>query len=163
MTPSRQTFILLTALLLMVNGEAQAQELAFRNLTTSDGLSQSVVNGIACDRKGYMWFATEDGLNRYDGYTVRVYRQDPGKVNSLTDNYIWRLHHGQEGRLWIGTFKGGLNLYDPRRDQFSSYRHKPTDTTSLSNNNVTAVFEDSEGTIRKELVSSLSSLPGGPR
>ncbi len=147
MTPPRQTLILLTTLLLGVDGEAQTQELAFHNLTTSDGLSQSVVNGIACDRQGYMWFATEDGLNRYDGYTIRVYRQDPGKVNSLTDNYIWRLHHSQEGKLWIGTFKGGLNLYDPRRDQFSSYRHNPTDTTSLSNNNVTAVFEDSEGTL----------------
>ncbi|MCK5573937.1 MAG: hypothetical protein KAJ12_14300, partial [Bacteroidetes bacterium] len=84
MTPPRQTLILLTTLLLGVDGEAQTQELAFHNLTTSDGLSQSVVNGIACDRQGYMWFATEDGLNRYDGYTIRVYRQDPGKVNSLT-------------------------------------------------------------------------------
>jgi ligand-binding sensor domain-containing protein/signal transduction histidine kinase len=119
----------------------------FRHLTTSNGLSQPVVNAIAQDQRGYLWFATEDGLNRYDGYTVTSYRHNPGESSSLADNYIWRLQSSRNGDLLIGTFKGGLNLYHPSRDGFSSYRHDPEDTSSLSSDNVTAVLEDASGNL----------------
>jgi len=141
-----QRLLLLTAgVALCIRAESHPEELVFRHLTTSNGLSQSVVNAIAQDQQGYIWFATEDGLNRYDGYSITSYRHDPAQSTSLADSYIWRLQCSRTGDLLVGTFKGGVNLYHPSRDRFSCYRHDPLDTTSLSSDNVTALYEDAEG------------------
>lgn len=65
------------------------QTLAFRRLTLDDGLSQSSINCIAQDAQGFMWFGTQDGLNRYDGYEFQVYRNDPADPFSLSSNSVW--------------------------------------------------------------------------
>jgi len=119
----------------------------FRRLSPKEGLSQSVVNAIARDNQGYLWFATQDGLNRYDGYAFKVYRHDLADSTSLPDNFIWRLLQSRKGELWIGTFKGGLGRYNPESDNFTSYRNDPENSSSLSNNNVTAVYEDPRGAL----------------
>ncbi len=126
---------------------AQRMEMEFRVLSLNEGLSQSVVNAIARDNQGYMWFATQNGLNRYDGYEFKVYRHDFADSTSLPDNFIWRLLHSRKGELWIGTFKGGLGRYNPASDNFSSYQNDPGNSASLSNNNVTAVYEDPRGVL----------------
>ncbi len=119
----------------------------FRRISTDDGLSQSVVLCMAQDRRGFMWFGTEDGLNRYDGYSFVTYRYDPLDSNSLSSSYIWSLHEDRDGLLWIGTWGGGINCFDPIRNSFTRYRHDPTDTTTISHDRVTAVLEDSLGTL----------------
>ena len=85
----------------------------FTHLSLDDGLSQTTVISILQDSRGFMWFGTQDGLNRYDGYNFVVYRNDPNNLNSLGDNRIRTIVEDLSGILWIGTEAGGLNKYDP--------------------------------------------------
>jgi len=94
-----------------------------------------------------MWFGTEDGLNRYDGYSFVTHRHDPLDSNSLSSSYIWALHEDSDGLIWIGTWGGGINCFDPVRNSFVRYRHDPADTTTIGHDRVTAVIEDSLGTL----------------
>lgn len=123
---------------------SQARQLKFQQFTIDQGLSQSSVNAIAQDRQGYMWFGTQDGLNRFDGYTFKVYRHSPTDSTSISANYIWRIVADPEGHLWIGTSSGGLSRYDPEADCFVSYRHRSKDSTSLLANNIPALYLDSQ-------------------
>src|SRR5687767_3790623 len=82
---------------------AQQQKINFTSLTSKDGLSSSTVTAILKDRQGMMWFATEDGLNKYDGTSFTVYRHSDMDPNSLPANYIESLHEDRSGNLWVGT------------------------------------------------------------
>ncbi|MFL5582307.1 MAG: two-component regulator propeller domain-containing protein [Gemmatimonadaceae bacterium] len=98
-----------------------AQRLQFRYLTPDDGLAASWVPAVAQDRRGFMWFGTVRGLNRYDGYALRTYRHDAADLTSLAGNRVNAIHVDAEGALWIGT-DAGLSRYDTERDAFVSYR-----------------------------------------
>jgi signal transduction histidine kinase/ligand-binding sensor domain-containing protein/DNA-binding response OmpR family regulator len=117
--------VLLTAAM-MTPGAAGAQERldppTFRYLTIADGLSQNAVSAIVQDHRGFLWFGTKDGLNRYDGYTFRVYRHDPFDPTSLSDNSVTALLEDREGELWVGTEGGGLDRFDRDREVFHRYR-----------------------------------------
>ncbi len=82
----------------------------FQSLTNDDGLSQGAINAIAQDELGFMWFGTKDGLNRYDGYEVKVFRNIIGDTTTISSNYINDLKADQQGHLWIATING-LNCY----------------------------------------------------
>ena len=121
------------------------RQLWFEHLSLEDGLSQSHVFAILQDSRGFMWFGTENGLNRYDGYRFTVYLQDPEEPASLSENNIRCLFEDRSGRLWIGTVEGGLNRFDPLEEQFFHYRNDPKDVSSLSNNRVWSIGEDGNG------------------
>jgi len=121
--------------------------LRFDRLTTEDGLSNDQVRGIVQDNHGFIWIATFDGLNRYDGSSIKVYRHDPDDPNSLSNNVVRLPIVDQKGVLWFGTFGGGLNQYDVEKDAFIRYQHDPDNPNSLSNNTIRAVYEDPAGTI----------------
>ena len=91
-----------------------------------------------------MWFATEIGLDRFDGNGFTV-RNIPGDPSSLSHSYLLTLHEDRDGILWIGTFNGGLNRYDPQKDEFQCYRRTPGRSNSLSNDTVGAILEDRDG------------------
>ena len=88
-------------------------EVRFEHLSLEHGLAQSAVQDMVSDELGYMWFGTQYGLSRYDGYEFRNFRHDPDDPNSLSNSRIKTLLRGQEGFLWIGT-RSGLNRLDPR-------------------------------------------------
>lgn len=98
----------------------RGQELKFSSLSSDDGLSQSTINCIVQDNLGFMWFGTQDGLNRYDGYGFKVYRHNPADSTSLLDKYIRCLYVDSKGTLWVGSRKG-LNAYDRIKDQWDVY------------------------------------------
>ncbi|MDN5216475.1 two-component regulator propeller domain-containing protein [Fulvivirgaceae bacterium BMA12] len=124
---------------------AQSPELKFKHITVADGLSFNLVFEIIKDSHGFMWFGTTDGLNKYDGYEMTVYRHIHGDSTALPDNSVWALYEDTAGNLWVGTDGGGLSLYDRRLDRFINYQYSDSDTTSLSHNSVNVIMEDSNG------------------
>jgi ligand-binding sensor domain-containing protein/signal transduction histidine kinase/DNA-binding response OmpR family regulator len=120
---------------------AQAPVLRFKHLGSEQGLSNSTVESIFQDSRGFMWFGTRDGLNKYDGYQMTVYRYNAADSNSISDNYIKYLYEDSHHTLWVGTLNG-LNRFNPGSNNFSRFRHHAADDRSLSHNLVTCIYED---------------------
>jgi len=93
---------------------------SIKKINSEDGLSHNIVNDIEQDGMGFVWIATDDGLNRFDGYEFKVYRFDPEDPTSISGNYIKSLFVDPEGNLWISS-RYGLNLYNPRKDNFTRF------------------------------------------
>ena len=117
----------------------------FTHLTNQDGLSQSTVQAMVKDRYGFMWFGTQDGLNRYDGYQFKVYRHQPKDTTSLRKSHIMCLYEDRQGMLWVGTNNGGLSLLDRKTDGFRHYREMIGDQPGLSQRTITSLYEDRQG------------------
>jgi ligand-binding sensor domain-containing protein/signal transduction histidine kinase len=118
--------------------------LRFDNLGIEDGLSQSTVRVIFQDSLGFLWFGTEDGLNRYDGYSFKVFKPEPNNPYSISSGWITAIIEDQNGRLWIGTHLAGLNQYDPFTRRFTQYNHDPRNPTSLIDDHIRALWVDGE-------------------
>lgn len=104
------------------------------------------VFAMAQDAQGFLWFAGKNGLLRYDGYKVEVFRHDPDDPNSLSSNDVNDLLVDRAGRLWVATLSGGgLNRFDVTGQNFVRYQLDPADPHSLGSNNVYALAEDSRG------------------
>ncbi len=93
-----------------------------QTLSWQDGLSQTTVFAIHHDREGAVWFGTEDGLNRFDGSSFKVYRHDRENTTSLPANTVRSLAEGLDGRIWVGTEGGGVAAFDPDTESFVNYR-----------------------------------------
>jgi len=119
--------------------------LTFTHLTANEGLSQSNVNTILQDRRGFMWFATHDGLNRYDGNTFVVYKNNPSDPASLSGNFLTDLVEDDQGYLWITTQTGGVSKFDPKTERFTAYRHDPGNPNSIGDGPVTSIARDAHG------------------
>jgi len=119
----------------------------FRRLTIDDGLSQSSVNSILQDRKGFLWFATQDGLNRYDGYEFKIFKPEEDQENSLGSRYICSLVEDSSGALWLGTDTSGVDHLDPDQGEFQHYRYVEGNPNSLSNGQVHEVMVDHQGIV----------------
>lgn len=107
-------------LLLCLPALVQAQNkkpLKFSRITVEDGLSQSWVRCILQDRYGFMWIGTDDGLNRYDGYEIKIYKNSPRDKKSIRGNAILSLLEDSQGNFWIGTNKG-LDRYNRTHNTF---------------------------------------------
>jgi signal transduction histidine kinase/ligand-binding sensor domain-containing protein/DNA-binding response OmpR family regulator len=119
----------------------------FEHLTMRDGLSQSTVMSILQDKEGYIWLATESGLNRYDGYTIREYRRERGNPQALASDYIWKIAQDADGDLWLATVGGGVARWDRRTDQFQQFRHDPNDPHSLASDTARTLLIDAQGAV----------------
>lgn len=126
---------------------AQGAGVTFEQLFLQHGLSQSIVKAIVQDHMGFMYFGTEDGLNRYDGYRFSVIRHDPQDVHSLSYNDINALCADSRGYIWVGTFNAGLNRYNPASGRCLRLRREPGASGSISHDNILAVVEDRFGAI----------------
>ena len=135
--------------LVFIGSDTRGQEnrIKFEELSLDAGLSQTIVYSIAQDNEGFMWFATEDGLNRYDGYHFSIIRHDPVVPTSLGYNHILALFIDSRGILWVGTFLRGLDRYDRNSDTFIHYRSVLDDATTISNDMVRCIHEDHNGDI----------------
>ena len=119
----------------------------FEHLTMRDGLSQSTVMSILQDSQGYLWLATESGLNRYDGYSIREYRRERGSGHGLASDYVWSIAEDRHGDLWLATMGGGLARWDRSTDRFQRFRHDPHDAASLASDKVRTLLIDGQGRI----------------
>ena len=121
-----------------------APNIRFGRIDVSRGLSQSVVNCILQDAQGFIWVGTQDGLNRYDGYTFKIFRPASNDPQTINDRWINSLFQDKKGYIWIGTRQGGLNRYDPVTGLFSHFINDPVKPSSLISDQVQAVFVDSQ-------------------
>jgi len=125
---------------------AQPRSLRFEHLGVEQGLAQESVLTILQDRQGFMWFGTQAGLSRFDGYRVTVYKNDPADPGSITDNYVSSSYIDAEGRLWFGT-KGGLARFDREHQKFVRYGEAGGPGAAGANRAVAAIAPDGRGAL----------------
>ena len=125
----------------------QVRDVSFDHIFLEEGLSQSIVKCILQDKSGFMYFGTEDGLNIYDAYSFKILRNSPNDPNSLSYNDIACMCEDSLGRLWIGTFNSGVNLFVKARNKIIRLNHNRNNLNSLSNDNINAIVEDKKGNI----------------
>ncbi len=97
---------------------AQSTEYQFSTLNFSNGLSNNHITSLYKDPRGFMWFGTMSGLNRYDGYEFKVLRHDRNDPHSIGDNFIEQIFEGPEGKMWVQSRSSRFNIYDLATDQF---------------------------------------------
>lgn len=117
----------------------------FKRITVEDGLSQTSVEYLFQDSKGYMWIGTIDGLNRYNGSRFEVFRYSKDKPNSISGNYISAIAEDDEGNIWVGTSRG-LNRINTHTSEITTYL-PGVNGCNLSNYNITEILIDSKGDI----------------
>ncbi len=118
----------------------QKLRIKFDRISLEEGLSQSSVRSMVHDNQGFMWFATLDGLNKYDGYQMKVYWDDSEDSTTVSDNVlnvVYNMNYKDKGILWIGTDAQGLCKYERINDNFISYKKSKN---GLSNNRVKALY-----------------------
>jgi ligand-binding sensor domain-containing protein/predicted transcriptional regulator len=118
----------------------------FEYLSVDDGLSQGTIEDILQDKEGMMWFATRDGLNRYDGQKFTVFRNSTKDTNSLASNWVLSLAIDPSGKLWIGS-AGGLNVYDPKLDKITRIQTNVKDARSFKGGQVYDINVDFDSTL----------------
>lgn len=135
---------------------AQQQKARFERLSVEDGLSQSSGSAILQDVRGFMWFGTQDGLNKYDGLTFKIYRHDPSDSTTIASNYVLALHEEQSGAIWVALAGGGLDKFDPRTETFYHHGAKLDALLSGKTTMVQRIFEDHAGTLWFATLSGLA-------
>jgi len=118
----------------------QNRDYEVESITTNDGLTNGSIREIIQDSKGFMWFATEGGLNRYDGYNVKLYDCKQSIITTIFED------PADSGKiLWIGTKQGGLFQFYKKSEKFIQYQHNADDPHSISNNYVHCIYKDRSG------------------
>jgi len=126
--------------------ETPQEPLRFEQISSTDGLSQNSVRSILQDSRGFLWFGTEDGLNKYDGYSFSIYRHDPDDPNSLSRSMIRSIYEDRDGVLWLGTDGGGLSRFERDTGEFMRYR-ADSNTDGLSSDYVRTTLQDRNGAL----------------
>src|SRR5215469_4085024 len=132
-------------------------DIRFNQLSTGEGLSQTRVSQIVQDSRGFMWFGTQYGLNRYDGYEFKVFTPNPSQENSLSGAYIYALFNDRSGMLWIGCGQY-LDRFDPTTESFTHYRLDPAVNTPVT---VVQITQDQAGTLWLATDNGLYGLDSG--
>lgn len=137
---------ILLSICIPMQTHAISRDIDFQHISYKEDLSQSTVNAILKDRIGFVWFGTEDGLNKYDGKEIRIYKHDLNNDNSISNSAVWSIFEDSGGTLWIGTFNG-LNRYNKDTDDFTRLHHEAGNPASLTDNYVRAIAEDTRGNL----------------
>lgn len=127
--------------------QKQPPELKFNRVLPPTGKQFIHITAIAQDKLGYMWFASKNGLYRYNGYEMIHYRYDPLDSNSIPNNQLESLCIDTTGNIWIGSLGEGLFKFDPVHQKFTTYRHNNTDSGSLASNWISALLTDNKGNV----------------
>jgi signal transduction histidine kinase/ligand-binding sensor domain-containing protein/CheY-like chemotaxis protein len=126
---------------------AAAQPLFLSHLQMADGLSHGDALAVLQDHQGFIWVATESGLNRYDGQQVKIYRRGAAGSEGLDADFINALAEDAAGDLWLATAGGGLVRWDRRTDRFTAFRHNPMQATSIASDALQTVWSAPDGTL----------------
>lgn len=130
---------------IFLSAKISAVEFLLKKYQVNDGLSQNTVRVILQDKKGFMWFGTQDGLNRFDGREYRIFRNNPADKNSIGNNFILSLYEDDDGKIWVGT-DHRLYLFDPTSEQFTLFNKKTAGGIEI-NSTVMAICAEDENTL----------------
>ena len=137
----------LASLTLGTTASAAPTHIRFDRLSVQEGLSQTSVFHAFQDSRGYIWLATEDGLNRFDGYNFRIYRHDERDPGSLPADLVWKVVEDQEGDIWVATEGGGIARWSWEQDTFTTYRNEVGNNRSIASNATRALVIDGDGRV----------------
>lgn len=129
-------------LLQLTIGSRAQNSLRFEHLNVNQGLSNHIIYAMIQDSRGYLWFATDNGLNKYDGYTLTTYHKNPNDTTSLVGNAVVRLMEDREGTIWIGMMGQGICRFDRRTERFTHY---PPNPKTLQQGTIHTMGEDQYG------------------
>lgn len=127
--------------------QGTTERMVFDHLSIEEGLSQGTVTRVVQDPAGFIWIATESGLNRYDGTRIQRFVYDRADEHGLQNDYIWDIDVDAAGNLWLATDGGGVAHFDQSTAHFTHYRHDDTDPNSLSSDAVRSLEIDGRGAI----------------
>lgn len=130
-----------------ITGFSQNPKFNLSKLNSTNDISQHTILSIHKDKFGFMWFGTEYGLNRYDGFKFDVYKYSENKKSSLPSNYISGITEDKEGNLWLGTRTDGISKFRRSDRTFINYKHDPKIKNSLSDNRINSVLVDKSGNL----------------
>lgn len=132
---------------LLIKFDPARSQVTFNKINSPLGSFSGFVGGVAQDRDGFMWIATQGGLYRYDGYKFKAYLYDPANSNSLSSNHLEMVYVAADNIIWIATWINGLDRLDPVTGTFTHFAHDPDNAGSLSNDTVRSILQDHEGTL----------------
>jgi len=118
----------------------------FEKFSVEHGLSSSAIYSLHQDKTGFLWIGTENGLNRYDGYSFKIFKNNPENKNTISDNYIWDICEDSSGNLWFATQKG-LDKYDPVTGKIIHFINDPEDSNSIGGNEISSAAIDADNNL----------------
>ncbi|RZK77731.1 MAG: hybrid sensor histidine kinase/response regulator, partial [Pedobacter sp.] len=116
----------------------------FSHLDITNGLSDNQVNCIFKDKKGFMWFGTTSGLNRYDGSKFKIFKREPKDPQSIVDNHVMSIAEGPGDKLWVFTHSG-ISIYDPTMERFSNNVNDELRRYGIASDGITKLKKDIQG------------------
>jgi ligand-binding sensor domain-containing protein len=122
-------------------------DLRFEHLSLQDGVAHNLTNCMMKDSKGFLWFGTMYGLARYEGTGYTIFKNDPDDPKSISFDDIISLFEDKKGNIWIGTWGGGLNKYDPFKGEFTRFIFQKDKPDGINDNTIWAICEDNAGNI----------------
>ena len=127
----------------------QAQQYNIKQLGLEQGLSSNYVVSVTQDKRGFLWFATESGLNRFDGNKFKVYKKNgTSESNNISGNELNKVYADKyEDKIWIATQREGLNMFDCKTETFKHYKHTTESKTGIITNDITDITSSKDGNL----------------
>ncbi len=141
------SFWILLLIFFQFHVNANSNEFKFERYSTDAGLSNNYCLSILQDYSGYLWIGTAEGLNKFDGYNFEIHSSDNFDPKTISHSLIFSLLEDRERKLWVGTWGGGINIYNREKNEFEHIRHFENDPDSLRSDNVMTMVEDNNGFI----------------
>lgn len=130
--------------LLLLASELVAQPVfKITSYAKEQGLSHNTITNLTMDERGFLWIATVDGLNRFDGLEMKVFSPDETDSTSISDSFVHGIHQHEDGKLWVSTRDGGLNFFDPITEKFESLNYKERDRNNFPDRQISLLYKDS--------------------
>ncbi|MES2734500.1 MAG: two-component regulator propeller domain-containing protein [Bacteroidota bacterium] len=142
---NRPFFWLVLSFLFLSELTIAQPRMMFKRYSVQDGLSHNYARKVIQDSEGFIWIATEDGLNKFNGYTFQIYKNIPGDTTSLSNHPTTTVAEDKDHNIWIGTWGGGLFKYNRKRDNFQHITPVSGKDNSGSSNYIYDLFKDSHG------------------
>lgn len=143
-TTVTRLFLIVLTVSLCISTQCRGQAIRFTVLTSHDGLLSNTVNAIIKDRYGFLWFATADGLDRFDGLEHKPYRFDPADKSGYRSKEVTSMYEDAAGQFWVATMGGGLYYFDRSHDQFRTYQESSANGR-LANSYIKSIYGDDRG------------------